>query len=401
MIAFGVGAGLLLLAALWFTVLGQGRHGKQSPAALAHLQPYRERQAELERERELGNLDPIAYEQLRLELQRRLVAEHPATPESLPGRTGRSRVWLLMTGLLPVAGLALYTSHSSLHGWQIQKLLERSRSEARAGVDNSATVAQLSRELQDYVEAGRDRERGRYVLAQLEMERGNVAAAAQHYGHLADLEPDDPDLQAQAAQAEYLAGGQRLTTTIRRRVALALAQNPQQPTALGLAGIDAYEQQRYAAALSHWQQLLAQLPAGAPGADVIERGVEHARARLGAAATEQSGAQIRVEVALGEGLEAGGTLFVFARVPGERMPLAAVRVDQPRFPMQVRLSDANAMNPGRSLAQAEQVEIVARLSRSGEVSASAGDAQAVSAPLRLGDSDDKVLLELTPQGPEA
>lgn len=408
MMGFGLGAAVLLLVALGFVLAGLRRPAVQ--AAGGHLQPYRERQAELERERELGNLDETSYQQLRAELQRRLldeqsVNEQPAAAAPV-SRSTPLWVWLL-AGLLPVASLLLYTGSGDLGGWQIQQLLERSQQQARSGVDNSATLTELSHELRRHL-YGRDARqsaagldptalRAHYLLARVDMERGDMAAAALEYERLAEFDPNDAGLQAQAAQAAYLAADQRLTAASRTRMQRALELDPDQPTALGLAGIDAFEQGRFQDALDSWQRLLAQLPPGAPGADIIQRGIDHARQQLtgDAAADTGSGAAVRVAVSLGSDVEPQGTLFVFARVPGERMPLAAVRVDQPRFPLQVVLSDEHAMDPSRRLSSAQQVEIVARLSRSGQVGAAAGDAQARSEPVTLaGEHAGQVALEL-------
>jgi cytochrome c-type biogenesis protein CcmH len=71
---------------------------------------------------------------------------------------------------------------------------------------------------------------------------------------------------------------------------------------------------------------------------------------------------------------AGATLFIYAKqpnVPGP--PLAVLRMRAEHWPVTFTLSDANAMVPGRNLSSADNVQIEARISRSGEALPQAGD----------------------------
>lgn len=90
-----------------------------------------------------------------------------------------------------------------------------------------------------------------------------------------------------------------------------------------------------------------------------------------------SAAQVRVTVRLGAGLKSAdfesAPLFVLARRPGEPGPPLAVKRLPARFPQDVELTTADAMLPGRELVAGDTVEVVARLSRSGAPTASAGD----------------------------
>jgi cytochrome c-type biogenesis protein CcmH len=84
---------------------------------------------------------------------------------------------------------------------------------------------------------------------------------------------------------------------------------------------------------------------------------------------------VRVNITLGPGLPTVGTapLFVFVRHAGEGgPPLAAKRLES-RFPQTVTLTPADAMIPGRSFAPGQDVEVVARIARSGSPVGASGD----------------------------
>jgi cytochrome c-type biogenesis protein CcmH len=79
------------------------------------------------------------------------------------------------------------------------------------------------------------------------------------------------------------------------------------------------------------------------------------------------------------------TVFVYARaVQGPRMPLALVRKKVADLPFDFVLDDASAMSPATRLSSATQVEVVARISKTGQAQAQSGDAQVMVAPVALG-----------------
>jgi cytochrome c-type biogenesis protein CcmH len=87
------------------------------------------------------------------------------------------------------------------------------------------------------------------------------------------------------------------------------------------------------------------------------------------------GAAVRVNVSLGARLAAGapGPLFVFVRKPGEGGPPLAAKRLEGRFPQSVILTPADAMIPGRTFGAGQQVEVVARIARSGNPVGAKGD----------------------------
>lgn len=78
-------------------------------------------------------------------------------------------------------------------------------------------------------------------------------------------------------------------------------------------------------------------------------------------------------------------VFIFARAAqGPRMPLAIVRKQVKDLPATVVLDDTQGMSPGMNLSSVPEVVVVARVSRSGEAKAQAGDLEGMSAPVKVG-----------------
>src|SRR5690606_38645337 len=116
-----------------------------------------------------------------------------------------------------------------------------------------------------------------------------------------------------------------------------------QPTALGMLGVAAFQQRDYAATLLYWRRLLRQLPPDSPNAQLIANGIAQAEAALGAGGVPGPKLAVSVTVAPQLAQQVRGTLFVFARaVNGPPMPLAVARFDNPRLPLTVTLDDTMA-----------------------------------------------------------
>ena len=95
---------------------------------------------------------------------------------------------------------------------------------------------------------------------------------------------------------------------------------------------------------------------------------------------------IPVHVALGAGvrLPATTTVFLIVRASGGApMPLAVKRMTVGDLPTKLTLSDADAMVAGRSLSDADSVELVARASMSGNVKPGPGDYEGRFGPVRV------------------
>ena len=87
---------------------------------------------------------------------------------------------------------------------------------------------------------------------------------------------------------------------------------------------------------------------------------------------------------LAERLPAGATLYVFARATqGPRMPLAIVREVDRELPLTVTLDDTSAMAPQFRLSGFSEVNVGARLSRSGNTRLSRSGGARPGGPVRV------------------
>ena len=171
-------------------------------------------------------------------------------------------------------------------------------------------------------------------------------------------------------------------------------------TALGLLGIDAFEQSRLEDAIAYWRKALTNAEPGA--AESLKTGIQRALEQLAKEGKvvpdipELASASIQLEVAIDPQLiaklDAEQTVFVFAKPVGGRMPVAAVRLTVGELPKMITLDDSLAMTPQAKLSLHPRVEIAARISMTGQPQASAGDLQSATVIVSVNELSEPVSL---------
>jgi cytochrome c-type biogenesis protein CcmH len=100
-------------------------------------------------------------------------------------------------------------------------------------------------------------------------------------------------------------------------------------------------------------------------------------AASGSAAADAANAAVRVHIELSPELSKAAPdaapLFVFVRDPAQPGPPLAAKRLASRFPQTVELTPADSMVPGRAFAAGQNVQVVARIARSGNPVAGSGD----------------------------
>ena len=367
MTEFWLSAGLLLLAALAFLLIpilrGRRRQQEEEDRTALNVALYQERVAELAAQQEAGVLDAEQLAKGRDEAARELLADTDGAETSRQGHLGKA-LPLLAAVLVPAMGLGLY-----LHFGAADKV-ELTREFAQAPQSMEEMTARLER----VVQAQPDSAEGLYFLGRAYMAEQRPADAARTFERAVALAGRQPELLGQWAQALYFAANKQWSGQVQALTGEALKADPKEVTSLGLRGIAAFEGERYQEAIGYWQRLLAQLPEGDASRAALQGGIDRAAERLQAAggkpvaAPETVRLKVRVMLAdkLKDKVKPDDTVFIFARASdGPPMPVAAQRVTVAQLPLEVALSDADAMMPQMKLSDFSEVQLVARVSRAG------------------------------------
>lgn len=364
MTEFWLSAGLMLLAALGFllipTLRGRRQQQEEDRTAL-NVALYQERIAELSAQQAAGVLDQRQLAMGRDEAARELLADTECAEPARQRQLGKA-LPLLAAILVPALALGLY-----LHFGASDKV-ELTQEFAAA----PKTMEEMTSRLERAVQAQPDSAEGLYFLGRAYMAQQRPADAARTYERAVALAGRQPELLGQWAQALYFAADKKWSPEVQALTDEALKADPNEVTSLGLRGIAAFEGERYQEAIDYWNRLLTQLPEGDASRAALQGGIDRAAERLGQPQTQaiapvQLKVRVELAAALKDKVKPDDTVFIFARASnGPPMPLAAKRVIVAQLPLEVELTDADAMLAQMKLSQFAEVQLVARVSRAGQ-----------------------------------
>lgn len=388
-------AGLILLSGVFFLFTPLRRGASEEDLESANLDWFLQRRAEIEQEEGAAALEEDARLRL-LEEDYTISMGRKASTASFPG-------WLLLP-LVALAAAGLYYYLGAAEDVLIAEQLNRLSSES-----TPEQMRELIATVEERSAARPDNLHYQALLGRYYMGAQDYAQAAQIYNTLVAAVPEDAQVLAYSAQAEFLAAGRTLTDRARLRAEQALAVDPHQRTALGMLGMNAFEQGHYETAIGYWQRLLAMEAPDSETRRMIAGVIETARERLGLPANAQdppgpgrnapasAGVTVRVELPAGATIGPAETVFVLARnaESGSRMPIAVQRLSGAQFPLSLRLDDSNSM-AGQKMSEVASVIVAVQVSADGRPGEDTASWLGQAGPVTPSALEDPVLIELQP-----
>ncbi|MBI2749711.1 MAG: c-type cytochrome biogenesis protein CcmI [Burkholderiales bacterium] len=412
MIGFWVAAALvvvLVLALLFRPFLlktsGAGVSRRQLNTAI-----YRDQLARLERDRAENMLAETDYAQARDELQRRVIDD--TRDEDAAATLRAPRKTMLAVGLaLPLLAIGLYALVGNPVALDPGAYPSNASQHAASPQDIERMVEGLAQKL----EKDPDNRQGWAMLARSYKMLGRNAEAEQAFEKAGAILDNDAQLLAAYADLAASNANGNFAGKPMMLIEKALKVDPQNPMALWLAGTASYRSNQFETAIRIWERLVQQLEPDSDDARMLQDAIGSAYAALGKNAPKASpalsssgnageatraqagaGASVRGQVELDAALKAkaapGDTVMVIARIPGMRMPVAVVRVNASELPLQFTLDDSLAMSPQARISAATQVEVEARISKSGMAQPDSGDLMSAVQTVKVGASGVKLVV---------
>lgn len=407
MIAFAlIATAMVAVAVAWILVpLLRGRGAGEIDRDASNVAILRDQLAELQADLARGTIAPEQLEQAKRELERRVLDEVSAVPDTGAAQRGTPWAAAVLAGLIPVVAVLLYLVLGTPDA-----LGPQARAPAGAEGGHQVTREQVEKMVAD-------------LAARLEQEPGNVNGwvvlarsyavmnrheeAAKAYARVIELVPDDPDLLADYADTLAVTLGGNLSGKPLALAQRALAIDPAHWKALALVGTEAFNRKDYKTAIAYWEKLKAVAPPGSPIAQSIDSSIAEARELGGlkaaaktplAVAAAPAAGRVAGKVDLSPGLKGKvaptDTVFVFARAAeGPRMPLAILRRQVKDLPIEFALDDSMAMAPNMKLSTFPEVVVGARVSRSGNATPQSGDLEGLSKPVKVGATGVAIVID--------
>lgn len=256
----------------------------------ANIAVYRDQISELETDLANGIVSREQYHQDREEIERRLLEDVGSSGDVLsrppqPARGSRGAVYAVALAL-PILAVALYLRIGNPNASPTLP----TASQPSAMVPNAAgpngdpsqqrieaNVASLAKRL----EQNPGDADGWKMLARSYTSLGRYDEANAAYAKASTLKPNDADLLADYAFTLSMTSGQKLQGQPVELVNKALQLDPENPKALELAGIAAFEAGDYRRAIDYWQKLMTRVPANSEVAESLSQRINEAETRAG------------------------------------------------------------------------------------------------------------------------
>ena len=406
MTVFWVVVVVMLLTAVWFVIaplvgkvsLGDADQNKQN------ILIAKDQMKGLEKERDDGSISETEYLQRKEDLQKALISnidESDASNKPVQ-KTVHKLVLLFVFVIVSSITLPIYFSLGSSE----LVVAENEQSKAAHSNQSSENTSSSQASMDDLVaklalrlKADPTDIKGWKMLGRSYTSMRRFKEAADVYAQLYSLLGDEPGVLLAYADALAMSRNGKINGMPFQLVMTALDKEPNNTTALWLAGLGYAEKGEYKEAIKVWEKLLPLLAGNKNSQAKVKQLISKANLQLGSeaiavkepktASTVMPAPFIMVNVSLSKEfrnkVQADDLVFIYAKASqGPPMPLAAVRKRVSDLPITVRLDDSMAMMPQMKLSSFPEVSVGARISKSGSPIGQTGDFQGITELITVG-----------------
>jgi cytochrome c-type biogenesis protein CcmH len=360
---------------------------------------FRQQFDEIEQDKINGMLDTVQYDIAKNELERRVLDEVVVAQAAASSASPDRRLAIILLVIFPLAAFLLYFKLGNPAAIMAPATSPMISQENISGEHNTsaADIELLLNTLKSKLEKTPGDGTGWALLARAYAELGRHADAANAYEKAVKAIPNDPQLLADYADALAVVNANNLAGKPEELVNQALKLDPHHVKSLMLAAAAAFDRKDYKQAIVFWERLQQDLPADSAILPEVKAALNEAYALSGIKPQAQStpasekkvistasiSGTVKIAPDLTNKLDPAATVFVFARATqGSPMPLAIVRTSAKNLPYKYTLDDNTALMPGNKLSQANEVVVIARISKNGDAKAKTGDLQGLSASIK-------------------
>jgi len=390
---------VLLLRPFIFPAKSKATSRRQMNAVI-----YREELDKLEAEHTAGVMTSSDYEIAHAEMRQRLFQDTiEEDDQEVAGSTKKTVIGLCIFIIL--LSSALYFSFGD-----VIRIAQRGSKQPVTQEGIEKMVAEFAIKM----EKDPSNLKGWAMLARSYRILGRNEDAAKAYARAGNFIDSDPQLLADYADVLAANANGNFAGKPLQLINQALKLDPDNLMALWLSGTAAYSVNNYKAAVKTWEKLAKQVPPDSDEGRAIQGSIADARAKGGLAATSplstpapilaptpssnaSSGkvisGKIELSTELKSKIKSGDIVMVIARKPGERMPVAVLRVPVGDFPMSFALNDSLAMNPSAPLSQLTEASVEVRISKTGMAKPEVGDLISTVQTIQVGSKNARLLID--------
>ena len=370
-----------------------------------NLELFNERLAVLEKEFHEELLDEAEFNALKKELEISLLQDiKQASDDSLVNSIKpKTILWPSMMSICLVA----ISGYMYQHLGDFQNIGNVESANPHAGMDAAQIMAQRVQMMEAQVKAEPENSQAWFTLGHAYVSANQYDKAIAAFDKVIALVGKQAELLGPKATAMYYKAGQQMTPQIQAIIDESLAMDAQDPSTLLLVGMDAFFAADYKKAIASWQAILdsdrtdvdrtalmnaietANLRMQSETAGMPD---DDAHKQVKASSVKSVNITISIAAELAAKASPEDTIFIFARATeGPKVPLAATKVSAESLPITVTLDDSSGMSGDTKLSDAANVEVIAVLSKHGNIKPQTGDIQGKINTVAVGSSASLVL----------
>jgi cytochrome c-type biogenesis protein CcmH len=383
-----------------------------------NLSVFEQQLEELDNDLSAGILDQARYDAARKDLEKELLVDIDSDKIKTATSNASSGRWMMGLALIvPVMALGMYNEWGEPDIIPLLAANDQGSAATEAphgegqSTQNLPPMEELVKKLADKLEKQPDNLEGWLMLGRSYMAMNQPDKAIAAYERGMQVDPENTTLLLAYAEALAQTSGNNFTGKAASLVEKAYQLDKQDPNALWMMGIVAYQKQDFQGAIDHWEQVKAMLGPDNQDLNAVDNAIDEARSQLGQAPALPSIVQadkpaqptgdtdpaieviVRLDPDLAAKADPNDLVFIYAKaLSGPPMPLAAVRKQVKDLPITVRLDDSTAMMPEMRLSGFPEVAVGARISRSGNPIAKSGDLEGEIKPVKPGQSGPVMVL---------
>ena len=358
-------------------------------AEQANVDVFRDQQLQYQQQLERGEISAEQQTQMLVEAEQLLLNNTAAMQQQRVTSNGSLNKMAKGFWLLPVLIVTISLSSLGMYrilGSGIDQQIAETLAERLVNQQSQVTPELIAR-IAERVQQRPDNLYYWTILAEDAVVASNMLAASDYFAEALRIQSNEPYLLAQYAQALFFVDANRFSDRVVAALDQAYGADSKNQTVLGLKGIQAFQEADYQRAIRYWQGAALGLNPAGDSWKALQGGIQQAVQLAGeapVASTETpadlDGVTVTINLSLDPSIEFTPEQLVFVAIieaDGPPMPLAARKLVASQLPLELILSDRDALMAGRSLAD-KNIKVLARLSSTGSATPQQGDWQVIS-----------------------
>ncbi len=372
----------LSLAFLIVPVMRKPAHDNTVDREQQNIAIARERKTQLETQMEESQMTRAEFEMAMSDLETSLAIDLERQQTLRSNHESGKWAIIFFVVFVPALSLLMYFQLGNYAVVENPALVQ-----ARVQPDHDSgkapSIEEILDTLQNHLNENPDDAQGWFLLARTYMSLQRYQEAVSNFRRSHALAGNEPAVMLGLADALSMTQNGLMAGESEQLVLQALELSPDEISGLWLAGIAAEQADRNREAFDYWVRLLPLLnkePESVADVKAMLIALKEKQPDLPELDFETPVANqgLKIDISLDEKLLAqarpGSSLFVYAKAAsGSPMPLAAKRLTVSDLPVQVTLSDGDALLPQLKLSGFDQVVVGAHISESGEPVGQPGD----------------------------